>query len=91
MEISITKMSSNGQVVIPSEIRENGMIKPLTKFLVFNKQGNIFLKQIKEDSLIKDMEFVERIRESEEQIKNGEFVSVNANLEENEIDKILMN
>ena len=91
MEISITKMSSNGQVVIPSEIRENGMIKPLTKFLVFNKHGNIFLKQIKEDSLIKDMEFVERIRESEEQIKNGEFVSVNANLEENEIDKILMN
>lgn len=91
MEISITKMSSNGQVVIPSEIRENGMIKPLTKFLVFNKQGNIFLKQIKEDSLIKDMEFVERIRESEEQIKNGEFVSVNVNLEENEIDKILMN
>ncbi len=84
-------MSSNGQVVIPSEIRENGMIKPLTKFLVFNKQGNIFLKQIKEDSLIKDMEFVERIRESEEQIKNGEFVSVNVNLEENEIDKILMN
>tara|TARA_Y100000310_G_C20610398_1_gene777707 strand:+ start:1022 stop:1279 length:258 start_codon:yes stop_codon:yes gene_type:complete len=62
MEVSITKISKNGQVVIPSEIRKEAKIKPFTKFLVFNdKKGNIFLKRIKRDRLLED------VMEAEEQ------------------------
>jgi len=47
MEVAITKISQNGQVVIPSEIRKDAGIKPSTKFIVFSENGNILLKQIK--------------------------------------------
>jgi AbrB family looped-hinge helix DNA binding protein len=55
MEISITKMSPNGQIVIPVEIRRDAGIKPSTKFIVFNEGGNILLKQLRKKSLAKDM------------------------------------
>ena len=41
MEVAITKISQNGQVVIPSEIRKDAGIKPSAKFIVFNEDGNI--------------------------------------------------
>jgi len=62
MEISLTKLSPNGQVVIPSEIRKEAGLKPSTKFLVFNEGGNILLKQIKIQNLKKDIELIERIQ-----------------------------
>ena len=71
MEVSITKMSENGQVVIPSEIRKDAGIKPSTKFIVFNQGGNILLKQIRKEAIAKDMELIEKIQRSEEQIKKG--------------------
>ena len=46
MEVAITKMSQNGQVVIPSEVRKDAGVKPSTQFLVFNEDENILLKQI---------------------------------------------
>ena len=91
MEISITKISQNGQVVIPSEIRKDAGIKPFTKFIVFNEDGNILLKQIKKESLSKDMELIEKVLKSEDQIKKGKIISANTNMNDEEIDDLLMN
>lgn len=90
MEVAITKMSENGQVVIPAEIRKDAGIKPSTKFIVFNEDGNIMLKQIKKEALREDMLLIEKIRRSEEQIKEGKFVKADTSMSDEEIDDLLM-
>lgn len=90
MEVAITKMSENGQVVIPSEIRKDAGIKPLTKFIIFNESGNIMLKQINKEALRNDMLLIERIERSEEQIKKGQFVKADTAMNDQEIDDLLM-
>ena len=90
MEIAITKMSQNGQVVIPSEIRNDANIKPSTKFIVFNEGGNILLKQLRKETLAKDMELIEKIHKSEVQIRNKKFTKANTSMNDEEIDDLLM-
>jgi AbrB family looped-hinge helix DNA binding protein len=90
MEVSLTKLSPNGQVVIPSEIRKEAGFKPSTKFLVFNVDGNIMLKQIKTESLIKDMELIEKIQKSEAEIESGKFIVADSSMSDEEIDDLLM-
>lgn len=91
MEISLTKLSPNGQVVIPSEIRKEAGLKPSTKFIVFNEGGNILLKQIRTETLRKDIELLKRIQMTEEQIATGKTVKANTNMSDEEIDDLLMN
>ncbi len=90
MEVAITKMSENGQVVIPAEIRKDAQIKPSTKFLVFNEGKNILLKSIQKESLAKDMHLLEMIERSEEQIKSGKFTKADTSMGSEEIDDLLM-
>jgi AbrB family looped-hinge helix DNA binding protein len=90
MEVSITKISENGQVVIPAEIRRDAGIKPSTKFIVFNEDGNILLKRIRKEALIRDMRLLEKIGKSEEQIINGKFVKADTKMRDEEIDDLLM-
>ncbi|MBN2454535.1 AbrB/MazE/SpoVT family DNA-binding domain-containing protein [Candidatus Woesearchaeota archaeon] len=90
MEVSITKISQNGQVVIPSEIRKDAGIKPSTKFIVFNEDGNIMLKQIKKEALRDDLMLIEKIKKSEEQIKKGKAITADSSMSEEEIDDLLM-
>jgi len=90
MEVSITKLSENGQVVIPAEIRRDAGLKPSTKFLVFNEGGNILLKMIKKQKLVQDIHLIEAIERSEEGIKEGKFVKVNTSQSDEEIDDLLM-
>jgi len=90
MEVSITKISENGQVVIPSEIRKDAGIKPSTKFIVFNEDGNIMLKQIKKEALREDMLLIEKIKKSEEQIKEGKLVKADTSVSNEKIDDLLM-
>ncbi|MFH1275654.1 MAG: AbrB/MazE/SpoVT family DNA-binding domain-containing protein [Candidatus Woesearchaeota archaeon] len=90
MEVSITKLSENGQVVIPAEIRRDAGIKPSTKFLVFNEGGNILLKRIQKETLIKDLHLMESIERSEKQIKGEEFVKADTTMSDEEIDDLLM-
>ena len=90
MEVAITKISDNGQVVIPSEIRKDAGIKPSTKFIVFNEDGNIMLKQIKKEALREDILLIEKIRRSEEQVKEGKFVKADTSMTDEEIDDLLM-
>ena len=90
MEVSITKISQNGQVVIPSEVRRDAGIKPSTKFIVFNQGGNILLKQLKKESLSKDMKLIEKIMRSEDQIKKGKMVKADTSMSDEEIDDLLI-
>ncbi|MEK6905205.1 MAG: AbrB/MazE/SpoVT family DNA-binding domain-containing protein [Nanoarchaeota archaeon] len=90
MEVAITKMSENGQVVIPAEVRKDAGLKPSTKFFVFNEGGNIMLKTIKKESLLRDMKLMEAIERSEEQIKQGKLVKADASQSDDEIDDLLM-
>jgi AbrB family looped-hinge helix DNA binding protein len=82
-------MSENGQVVIPAEIRRDAGIKPSAKFLVFNENGNIMLKQIKKESLREDMLLLEKIRRSEQEIKKGRVVKADSSMSDEEIDDLL--
>ncbi len=90
MEVALTKMSENGQVVIPAEVRKDAGIKPSTKFLVFNKGGNIMLKMIQKEKLERDMELFEKIKRSEEQIKAGKYTKADTRMGDEEIDDLLM-
>ncbi len=90
MEVAITKISRNGQVVIPVEVRKDAGIKPSAKFIVFNEGGNIMLKQISQEALRDDMLLIEKIRRSEEQIKEGRFVEADTAMGDKEIDDLLM-
>ncbi|MBR9700813.1 AbrB/MazE/SpoVT family DNA-binding domain-containing protein [Candidatus Woesearchaeota archaeon] len=90
MEISLTKLSPNGQVVIPSEIRKEAGLKPSTKFIVFNEGGNILLKQIRAENLSKDIALIEKIHMTERQIDAGKTIKVDSSMSDEEIDEILM-
>ena len=90
MEVAITRISQNGQVVIPSGVRKDAGIKPSTQFLVFNEGGNILLKQIKKESLKHDMLLIEKIKRSEEEIRNGASVKADTRMADEEIDDLLM-
>ena len=90
MEVAITKMSENGQVVIPAEVRRDAGIKPSTKFLVFNEGGNILLKVIDPQALVYEMELFQKIERSDKQIKEGKCVAVDSTMDDEEIDDLLM-
>ena len=90
MEVSITKLSENGQVVIPAEIRKDAGIKPSTKFLVFNEGGNILLKMIRKETLVRDIRLIEAIERSEEQISSGKAIKADNTMSNEEIDDLLM-
>ena len=90
MELAITTMSKNGQVVIPAEVREDAGLQPSTKFIVFNDGANILLKAIKKEELLEDMKLIESIKRSEKQIKEGKFVKVDTRMSDEEIDNLLM-
>lgn len=90
MEVAITKLSQNGQVVIPAEIRKDAGIRPSTKFLVFNEGGNILLKMIRKEALVRDVHLMEMIERSEEHIKAGRFTKADTSMSDEEIDDLLM-
>jgi AbrB family looped-hinge helix DNA binding protein len=91
MEVAITKMSQNGQIVIPSEIRRDASLEPSTKFLVFNEGGNILLKQIRKENLARDIELIQKIEKSEENIAEGKYVKADSEMSDEEIDDLLIN
>ena len=90
MGVAITKMSQNGQIVIPSEIRKEAKIKPSTKFIIFNEDGDIYLKKIEKEELLMKFDLMRRIEESEEQITKGQTLKADTKMSDEEIDDLLM-
>ena len=90
MGVAITKMSRNGQIVIPSEIRKEAKLRPSTKFIVFNENGDIYLKKIEKEELLKRFDLMRRIEKSEEEIAKGQSVKADTKMSDEDIDDLLM-
>lgn len=76
MEIAITKMSSKGQVVIPTEMRTD--IKEGEKLIIIRSNGQIIMKKASElDKKFKeDIEFARRTEEAYKAYERGEFIEM---------------
>ena len=76
MDISITKMSSKGQIVIPLEMRQG--IKEGEKLVLIKNKGQIIMKKASEmdKSLAEDLEFARRTEEAYKRYEKGEFIEM---------------
>ncbi len=78
MDVAITKMSSKGQVVIPSEMRKG--INEGEKLIIIQNKDQIIMKKASKlkENLIEDLEFARRTEEAWKRYEKGEFVSMPA-------------
>ncbi len=76
VEISLTKISSKGQVVIPQEMRDK--LKEGDKLVVIKNDGQIILKKMEDfnKNLQEDLEFAKRTEEAWKRYGRGEFISM---------------
>jgi len=85
--ISITRISSKGQVVIPQEMRGN--LKEGDKLVIIKNDSQIILKKADEFSktLEEDLEFAKRTEEAYKRHERGEFIKMGADEFMNEMKK----
>ena len=78
VEISLTKISSKGQVVIPQEMRDK--LKEGDKLVVIKNDGQIILKKMEDfnKNLQEDLEFAKRTEEAWKRYDRGEFIAMDA-------------
>ncbi len=78
MDVAITKMSSKGQVVIPSEMRKG--INEGEKLIIIQNKDQIIIKKASKlkENLVDDLEFARRTEEAWKKYEKGEFVSMPA-------------
>ena len=89
MEVAITTMSQNGQIVIPSGIRKEAGLKPLSKFIIINEGKNILLRHLNEEALKEEMEFMRSLARAEEDIKTGRVIVADTKMSTKMILKLL--
>lgn len=72
-DISVTRMSSKGQIVIPSDMRKG--IKEGEKFVVIRSGDKFILKSVKsfDENIADDLRFAERTEEALERYEKGKF------------------
>ena len=75
MEIAITKMSSKGQVVIPTEMRKG--LKVGEKLLIIKNKNQFIMEKTTRlnEKLKDDLEFARRTEEAWKEYKQGKFTS----------------
>lgn len=75
MEYAIAKVSTKGQIVIPSKLRKD--IKDGDAFLMVEDQGRIILKNLKEISkdLRNDLLFAEKVEKAWQEHDKGKFIT----------------
>jgi len=85
--ISITKMSSKGQVVIPLNMRKD--LKEGEELVIIKNGNQIILKKVTDfsENLKEDLEFAKRTEEAYKRIEKGEFISVDSENLFEEMDK----
>ncbi|MEK6834681.1 MAG: AbrB/MazE/SpoVT family DNA-binding domain-containing protein [Nanoarchaeota archaeon] len=77
-ELSITKMSSKGQVVIPNEMRKG--FKEGEEFVIIKNGKQIILKSVRDfdENLKDDLIFARRTEEAWKRYDKGEFKSMDS-------------
>lgn len=78
MNISITKISSKGQVVIPLEMRKG--FKEGDKLVVIRNDKQLILKKVQDfdKNIEEDLEFAKRTEEAYKRIESGEYISIDS-------------
>ena len=78
MEFALTKISSKGQVVIPSEMRKN--MSKGDKLIIIKSKDQIIMKKASEldKNFIENMEFAKRTEEAWKNYEKGEFKSMDS-------------
>jgi AbrB family looped-hinge helix DNA binding protein len=85
MEVAITTMSQNGQIVIPSGIRKEAGLKPSSKFMIINEGKDIILRHLNEQALKEEIEFLRSISRGMADIKAGRYTVADTNMSKKEI------
>lgn len=78
VNISVTKMSSKGQIVIPANMRKN--IKAGDNLIIIKDDERIVIKKADKltEQMKEDLEFSRRTEEAYKRIESGEFISVDS-------------
>lgn len=78
VNINVTKMSSKGQIVIPSEMRKD--LKEGDELLIVKDEDRIILKKAEQisEKMKEDLEFAKRTEEAWQRIDKDEFVEMPA-------------
>ena len=76
VNISTTRMSSKGQIVIPSELR--GDLKEGDELLIIKDENRIILKKVENlsEEMREDLEFAKRTEKAWKRIEAGEFIEM---------------
>jgi len=69
----LTRVSSKGQLVIPSDIRKKLHIDEGNIFAVTSKDDIIILKKIKNPMLKEDLRLLNEVEEAWKEVERGEF------------------
>jgi len=87
VNISITRMSSKGQIVIPKDMRKG--IEEGEKLVIIEKDGKLILKKASkmDENFQEDIEFSRRTEEALKRVEAGEFISVDSKNLFEEMDK----
>jgi len=75
-EISITRMSSKGQIVIPQEMRKN--FKEGDKIVIIESGDKLILKKATDidENFKEDLEFAKRTEEAYQRHERGDFIKM---------------
>lgn len=78
VNINVIRLSSKGQIVIPSEMRTN--LKEGDELIIIKDGDRIILKKAESltNEMKEDLEFAKRTEEAWKRIENGEFIEMNA-------------
>jgi len=87
VNIDIIKISSKGQIVIPSKMREN--LKEGDELVIIKDDERIILKKVEKltEKMKEDLEFAKRTEEAYKRIEAGDFISVDLENLSEEMDK----
>ena len=80
VNISITRLSSKGQIVIPSEMRKD--LKEGDELLILKDDHRIVLQKVKKltEEMKEDLEFAKRTEEAWQSYEKGNFISQPADM-----------
>ena len=87
MEVAITKVSSKGQIVIPSHMRKGITIGE--EFLIIREGDKLIMKKISEltQQLKDELLFAQRVEKAWKKYEKGKFKSLSANKFLEELEK----
>lgn len=80
MSVALTRISPNGQVVIPADVRKAARISSHDQFIVFERDGTILLKKVRPQLFEKDLAILARIAEAEDDIRKGRSLTLPSDL-----------